>query len=394
MVIQAFAEMLLSIENVSKVFNFLGTVMEGLKSMIEAPMNEALENVVLLLVKVGEAVGAILVPFIEIFGETLDLVAVPLAILAEILKRFFVALKPLIKIFMYLYNPIAWIGRLFSQLADALGSFLATETDHQKDLESLYDKELATLQNLYEVGALSGAEYEARLAELKARYATGEEGTADPVLVTLLTDLFDAISEMGAALNELFIALTPLIDAVVAIMLPLLKPLLDLLLRVLVGFFSDIAKIVTAVSGLVTSLLSGDWSKAGEYLASAFKAVAGFFINPLIRIFNWISTLIASVGNWLVIGSDPFSAFTVPELAVGSGNIPSNMLSMLHQGEAVVPKTFMDAIRSGDLALTGAGGGGGTIIVNVHNEGSVIAERDLQKSIYTGIASLKKKGYV
>lgn len=395
MLISSFIEMAMSIENVSKVLNFFGTIMDGIKSMIEGPTNEALKTVVLLLTKVGEAVGALLVPIIEVAGDLLDTFAAPLAIVAEILKRFFQAIKPLIKLFLYLNNPIAWIGHLFGQLADALGAFLSTETDHQKDLEDLYARELATLQNLYEVGALSGAEYEARLAELKARYAKDAPATeADPYLVQILTDVFDALTEMGVALNELFVALTPLIDTVVAIMVPLLRPLLALLLSVLTGFFKDVAKIVTAVSGLVTSLLSGDWSTAGEYLAAAFKAVAGFFINPLLRIFNWISTLIADVGNWLVLGSDPFEAFTVSELAVGSGNIPSNMLSMLHRGEAVVPKTFMDAIRSGELALTGGGAGGGTIVVNVYNEGSVIAERDLQKSIYTGIASLKKKGYV
>lgn len=395
MLISSFIEMMMSIENVSKVLNFFGTIMDGIKSMIEGPTNEALKNVVLLLTKVGEAVGAILVPFIEVFGDFLDRLAVPLVLVAEMLKRFFVALKPLIKIILYLNNPLAWIGRLFGQLADALGSFLKTEEDHQKDLESLYDKELATLQNLYEVGALSGAEYEARLAELRARYATNTDTEADPALVALLTDIFDALDAMGESLNELFVALTPLIDAVVAVMVPFLKPVLDLLIRLLGGFFKDVATIVTVISNLVTSLLKGDWSKAGEYLAAAFKAVAGFFINPLLRIFNWISTLIADVGNWLVIGSDPFKAFTIPELAVGSGNIPSNMLSMLHQGEAVVPKTFMDAIRSGELALTGAGaGGGGTIVVNVYNEGSVIAERDLNRSIYDGITTLKKKGYV
>lgn len=391
MLIQSFAEMALSIENVNKVLNFFGTIMDGMKSMIEKGTNKSLSILVKLLAKLGEVIGAFLMPFIEIMGDQLNTLAAPLLIVAELLKRFIVAAKPLIKLILYLVNPIAWLGALFGSLAETLGSFVQTEADHQKELEDLYNKELATLQNLYEVGALSGAEYEARLAELRARYQQADAPLTDPALLQILTDVFDAIDEMGAALDELFIALQPALDVIISLM----KPVLNLLIRVLAGFFKDIAEIVTAVSGLVTSLLSGDWSKAGEYLAKAFKAVAGFFINPLIRIFNWISTLIANVGNWLVIGSDPFSAFTVPELAVGSGNIPSNMLSMLHQGEAVVPKTFMDAIRSGELALTGAGaGGGGTIVVNVYNEGSVIAERDLNRSIYDGITTLKKKGYV
>ena len=389
MFLSALAEMLMSIENVSKVLNFFSTIMDGMKSMIEGPLNTALEPLVLFLTKLGEVLGAIVVPFIELLGDALNLIFTPFNILLELIKRFLVALKPLIKLIMYIQMPFLWLGNVMTELAKALEGILATEEDHQADLEELYDKELATLQNLYEVGALSGAEYEARLAELKARYGMGTESTADSALVTYLVEIFDAISEMGVALDALFVAFKPVLDFLIAIA----KPVMTLMLQLLAGFFKDIASIVTAVAGFAKAILTGDWSGAWESFKVMLKAVLGLFLNPFIRIFNWISTLIADVGNWLVYGSNPFTAFTVPEFAAGTGNVASDMYAQIHKGEGIIPSDFMDAIRSGDLSLSGSdGSSGGAINVYITVEGSVATERDLCKTIYDGISTLKRKG--
>lgn len=58
--------------------------------------------------------------------------------------------------------------------------------------------------------------------------------------------------------------------------------------------------------------------------------------------------------------------------AEGSPNITQDQIAMVHQGEIIVPANFADAIRSGDLSLSGGDGetnattnnGGNTVIVN------------------------------
>jgi uncharacterized protein YukE len=380
------ADMLMSMESVQEVVNFVGTALAGLASMIDGPLKKALAPLSSVFSKIGEALGAMLIPFIEMAGDFINIAAPIITIVAELLKRLFMALKPLIKIMMYVANPLLWLGRLLGDLASALGSFLATEEDRQKELEDLYDKELATLQNLYEVGALSGAEYEARLAELKARYAKDDEPIpADPAMLSFLKDIFDAISEMGVALDALFKACIPIFDMFIA----LLKPVLMLCVQLLGGLFRDIANLVTSISKLATDILTGNWSGVWASFKAVLWSILAFFVNPIITALNWFIDGL----NWLIIGSDPLQH--VPLLETGTGLIPNDMMAYLHQGESVIPKTFMDSIRSGNLALSAPGGGSGsTIIVNVYNEGSVITERDLNRTIYTGISSMLKRGHL
>ena len=63
---------------------------------------------------------------------------------------------------------------------------------------------------------------------------------------------------------------------------------------------------------------------------------------------------------------------------------------MVHKGETIVPRTFADGIRSGELALVGRNsqgntGGGSPIYVTVNVGGSVLAERDLVAAVHRGI---------
>jgi tape measure domain-containing protein len=62
----------------------------------------------------------------------------------------------------------------------------------------------------------------------------------------------------------------------------------------------------------------------------------------------------------------------LPSLAVGTANVPADTIAQLHAGEGVIPKTFMDSVRAGDLAI---GGSRGDIYVTV--QGSVVTENEL-----------------
>ena len=79
--------------------------------------------------------------------------------------------------------------------------------------------------------------------------------------------------------------------------------------------------------------------------------------------------------------------------ATGTSNIPNDSLAMVHKGEGIIPATFMDSIRKGDLSLSGGGGnGGGNINVTVNVAGSVRTERDLATSIATEIYRQRRSG--
>lgn len=53
------------------------------------------------------------------------------------------------------------------------------------------------------------------------------------------------------------------------------------------------------------------------------------------------------------------NTLAVPKFAQGSGGLKDDTLGMFNKREIIVPTTFSDAIRSGDLSLSGGGNGGG-----------------------------------
>ncbi len=67
-----------------------------------------------------------------------------------------------------------------------------------------------------------------------------------------------------------------------------------------------------------------------------------------------------------------FSAITAfgSGFAVGTPNVPQDMMATVHRGEIIVPATMSDAIRRGSLTLGGPGGGnstGGPMHVHLHS---------------------------
>ena len=79
-----------------------------------------------------------------------------------------------------------------------------------------------------------------------------------------------------------------------------------------------------------------------------------------------LATIAQGLGNLMTIKSQSF--------AVGAGEIPSDMMAQLHAGEMVVPATFAEGIRSGEIPLGGTGGtegtGGSTSNITINFDGA------------------------
>jgi hypothetical protein len=61
------------------------------------------------------------------------------------------------------------------------------------------------------------------------------------------------------------------------------------------------------------------------------------------------------------------NVLAIPKFAVGSPKIPKDMTAQVLKGETIIPETFADSIRKGDLTLSGNGAGGGGIIMDFTN---------------------------
>jgi hypothetical protein len=53
-----------------------------------------------------------------------------------------------------------------------------------------------------------------------------------------------------------------------------------------------------------------------------------------------------------------------PSFAVGTAQVPTDMVANIHKNEGIIPAPFMDSILNGELTLGGPGGGGSAIEID------------------------------
>jgi len=94
-----------------------------------------------------------------------------------------------------------------------------------------------------------------------------------------------------------------------------------------------------------------------------------------------------------IVSNDALHSAGVPGYAVGAVAIPQTQLALVHKGETVVPSSFADGLRRGELTL-GKGNGGTVIQVNttVHVAGSAVAMDTLADDLAVRISRRTKRG--
>lgn len=93
-----------------------------------------------------------------------------------------------------------------------------------------------------------------------------------------------------------------------------------------------------------------------------------------------------------IAGAAAFAACMAMSYDVGTGSVPSDMAANIHKGEIIIPRTFSDGLRTGQLTLGGpaaSSGGGGDFHmhgdINVMHGGSKpLTPRDLMKMLAVG----------
>jgi len=141
-------------------------------------------------------------------------------------------------------------------------------------------------------------------------------------------------------------------------------------------------QVQVAALGAVAEMttLFGQESKAAFYILKAIKA-AEIMVNSaaadmsIMSAWAWnppvAASLIAQNKVLTAISLATVAAAAVAgSFAVGSPNIPNDMLAQVHKGETIIPATFAESIRRGDLSLSG-GGGGSFGDVNIFIQGGI-----------------------
>ena len=76
---------------------------------------------------------------------------------------------------------------------------------------------------------------------------------------------------------------------------------------------------------------------------------------------------------------------------VGTPEIPSDMLANVHKGETIIPKTFSEGIREGDLMLSGGdNAGGGGVVLNFDGATFVGVTEEIVTDIFTKASEMTR----
>ncbi|HOV64577.1 MAG TPA: hypothetical protein PLG43_11920, partial [Spirochaetia bacterium] len=373
MAIQALAEFAMGIENVQKVLNPFSTILEGASILLQPLINDLLQPIVTLLYEVGEVVGSVLSPFLSLFATNIRIVVGLLNIIKEpidMVGRAFLWLNdhvivPAGNFVIELLNTmiaainwaLGWLGvsisyidklktstdlmdginRQLEAIDDQMQAVRDMFDDRRKDLDDAYQKNVTSLKNLLELGAISENDYAQRMSQTNKQY----ESAVDALEAEEKQQL-DVLQEIRDRLN----------------------------------------------SGINVYQQSGSAPEVTTMWDEAAKTAKSWGSD--VPVLGHVAGYAVGAAKGLIKGIGKIFGF-----AEGAVEIPFDQIAVVHKGETIVPKTFAAGLRSGELTL-GKGSASSPIVyqttVNVTVQGSVQAENNLADTIARTINKRERRG--
>ncbi len=428
MIAQSLTEFFTSIENVNKVLNPFKTILESAKILLEPLINSALRPAVILLEQFGQVVGKIVAPFISLIQILMSinyiinsLVLVPLQILGAAFAWFNDSIiVPVGNFIIDIINGVirainkalGWLGvhiqtldkllttaeanMLKLNLSKATDALSATINYLSSKLNDLIDTQLNSLKDLYNVGAISGAQYQSQVATLNTQRVDWEKQ-----LVSISDQQLTSLQAIHDRLVELYTLQDTLKQEG-------LTDAQKVLLLAAAGFLSNQSTIASAQKTAASEKVISDLTNlkslestnviADLKLQNLINAItANGMTDEQLQMYQSIFSNAQALANFVAglnmsnLGS--MGPIHLPGLASGTSQLSKDTVIQAHKGEGVIPQNFMDAIRNGELSLSGPQGiSGGNIYINV--EGSVVTQRELIEDIDIGLKKLRKAGHV
>ena len=358
------------LESFQKAINLISEVIRAVLKYIEPLINKFMPVLDELINNLVDVLGPLLAIITSLINGALKPIFQIINVILEILK-------PVIDLFVEFYNVVAtvvnqlagWAGveleliEFTESVKDATNEMEKQTTLLQKKyerqaqaVEDLLQSQLESLRSQYELGLISREQYESQ-AE---KYAADADSKIYDINKQMEEHLKNIETYTEAALTAEQRAKVETSSITSGVGLPLLDSL-----------FSP-------VTGLVNDFKEGD---VGGILAELALPGMGGNIKDNAEKGNWG----AVVGDVLTGGLGSLLGF----YDVGSYNIPHDQLGMVHKGEIIVPRTFAEGIRSGELTLGSKNSSSNTnpVYVTVNVAGSVTTEAELTTAIYNGIAN-------
>lgn len=164
-----------------------------------------------------------------------------------------------------------------------------------------------------------------------------------PPLIGLLSTILQVILPPLTTAIDFFASV---LSTKIQIAFDIIKPIF----KMIGDRFNNIKDTLKNVIDFVKNVFSGNWKAAWENVKNIFKNVVSGFANiikfPLNQMINLINAFIKGLNhikipNWVPgVGGKGINIPLIPKLATGTNYVPDDMIAMIHEGEAVVPKKF------------------------------------------------------
>ena len=356
-----------SLDSFQDAMNFVQTIVKKVFASLENMMEDAVDLVDGILSEIAEVLKPLFAIILAMANELTKIVSSFLQPVISVLKEVFNILiyiwndllVPLSNVIANILNyMIKFINKIFGTNIKTLEGFqkitILTEEqvrlmeEAQEEMRSKYDKlisaiddtlsrQISSLQTQYELGLITRESYDKQAAA----YTQAAELEKDRLEKEKI-DKLDEIKKNTYNTAEQLASITGREN--------------DSDEKTPLTFIDNVA-----TGGALTDIKKGDYKSALK--DTALQIITG----------GWYGFVKAITGH-----------------AAGSPYIPQDHIAMVHKGETIIPRTFADGIRSGELALVGGGSssaaGGTSVYVSVNVDGSVVSERELVDAVYEGIS--------
>ena len=383
--------------------------------------------------------------FIRTISVILEGLCQLLDILFQVLKPIIDVIIQILKVFGYIANPAGIIADQLYKTADDIQKINDEMEKQQEMLKKKYqrmqdavkeqlDSQLAALKSQYELGLISREQYEKQAEKYASEadekiYAIEKEMNQKLEAIKNNTKDIDDSTEktseeatstnlklgnMDLGLGNIFESISGITSSITDLNSAIIKSILDIteaITKLTTGLIpgfgggggglpelpglpgigggsggsggvtSDpisIAQDLPGIGGIIDTVTDGISNN------DPFQVGLGILTGGLVDTHDSVGDNIANVltgGLWgwaqNLFGWD-----------VGSWSIPEDQMAMVHQGEIIVPRTFSEGIRRGELSLSSNGNvskSESPLYVTVNVGGSVVTENQLIDSVYNGI---------
>lgn len=362
MFIDATLEAVMQIESLNRVLNFVTTIVGSMMEYLTPVIDEIFNPIAELLEDIGEILGQLLAP-------VLGVIAPLVKILVGVVRILLTPLQLLGDAFEWLYNDvIVPIGNKFIDIINGVIRALNT-------IPFVEIKQIDKLKVIGDAAEEIATALEHQTEEIKKKYERQKDAVND--LLDAQIDSLKSQYQLGLITREQYNAqamqyYTAADEEIIDIetqMLQEIKQIESNTYQALSAGQQEAADEATGNKRLWEHDYATEWGESDGLVGSLIGEVVDVVTLPF-KAVDWIAD---KFGWW----------------DVGSTNIPKDQFGMVHQGEAIIPKTFAEGIRNGDMSLVGGKSSNNTsqpvnVIVNV--SGSVVTERQLVDVVYDGIS--------